>query len=152
MHATFSCHANPLLVSSSPWWEQKMLLGYTAAMKKSDPCISGAIKKCDWTKTGKTATHRDVEKLLGVVQHADPDGDVSSRRHGWGPVCGVQRADAKSLRGSEPLACSGGRRLLVRLCHGSLHRSLPSLRWIQDRKEGGIIRIVLESCNNNPSY
>lgn len=34
-------------------------------------------------------THRDVEKLLCVIQHTDPDGDVSSGGHGRRSVPGI---------------------------------------------------------------
>lgn len=91
------------------------------------------IKKCAWARKALT-THRDVKELLWVVQHANPDGDVASRGHGRGSVPGVQRTDAKSLRGSEALPCSKGYWLWVWLCHVALQCSLPSLQRSQERK------------------
>lgn len=68
-------------------------------------------------RKGARATHRDVKELLCVVQHADPDGDVASGGHGGRSVARIQRADAKSLRGSETLPCPGGNGFRVWLCH-----------------------------------
>lgn len=92
-----------------------MLLGYCVEKKKQKdiPPLILARRK------GIRATHRDVKELLCVVQHADPDGDVAPGGHGGGSVARIQRADAKSLRGSETLPCPGGSGFRVWFCHGA---------------------------------
>lgn len=52
--------------------------------------------------------YRDLKDFLSVIQHLDPDGDLSAGWHGGGPLAGLQCADAHALRGPEPLACHRG--------------------------------------------
>lgn len=80
------------------------------------------------------ATHRDVKELLCVVQHTDPDGDVTSGGHGWWSVPWIQCTDAKSLWGSETLPCPKGNRFRVWLCHGEPLHWLPRLQTGQEGK------------------
>ena len=115
------------------WWKREMLLGYRAIMRSPNPALVFPSSNAP-EQESFTPTHRDVKELLGVVQHADPDGDVSPRGHGRGSVPGVQRADAKSLRGPKTLPCSRGHWLWVWLCHDAPQCSLPSLHRGQERR------------------
>ena len=87
-------------------------------------------------------THRDVKELLCVVQHTDPDGNVSSGGHGRRFVPGVQRADAKGLWGPETLPGSRRHLFWVRLYHGTLHCSLPGLQRSWDNIKSEIQKCV----------
>lgn len=157
MHAIFSCHAN-LYRSVAAVIETENASRHTAVMESLKPTFALQLTKVTG-QNSKTATHRDVKKLLRVVQHTDPDGDMTSGGHDWRPVPRVQRTDSKSLRGSKAQPCSRGHWLWLWLCHGVLHCSLPSLHHIKDTKAG--YSIPQEQCRlkvvktlhlNHPSF
>lgn len=47
--------------------------------------------------------YRDLKDFLSVIQHLDPDGDLSAGGHGGGPLAMLQCTDAHALRGPKPL-------------------------------------------------
>lgn len=99
-------------------------------MKQKGPQILGlnpvqtlqTLHFTNYTAIAERATHRDVEYLLGLVQHAHPDGYVAAGRHSWRLLARFQRADAQGLRAAQPLP-RRGRWLLFH------HGLLRSLRW-----------------------